>query len=169
MDATELLRIARATIDAVPTCLAITVDRNGEANARAVNTSKLTEDWTLRFMTDRRTRKFSEIARTGRLTLIYSDVAGGAYVTLIGQATIADDPEVKQRIWQPASFKWHPGGPTDPNVVIVEFTAERIETWNTPQGIVPDPTQGLWAAVLIREDWGWRYAGSTQDAAFNPR
>jgi hypothetical protein len=54
----------------------------------------------------------------------------------------------KQAIWQPGSFKWHPGGPTDPNVVLVEFAAERIETWNTPGGVVPDPTKGLWGGGI---------------------
>src|SRR4029450_12335272 len=59
----NLLRLARETVDAVPTCLAITIDSNGDANARAINTSKLTDEWTLRFMTDRRTRKVGEIAQ----------------------------------------------------------------------------------------------------------
>jgi hypothetical protein len=35
----ELLRLARETIDAVPTCFAITIDREGDASARAVNPS----------------------------------------------------------------------------------------------------------------------------------
>ena len=79
MSAGNLLSLARATVNAVPTCLAITVDSNGDANARAINTSKLTDDWTVRFMTDRRTRKVGEIARTGRMTLVYHHQAGGAY------------------------------------------------------------------------------------------
>jgi general stress protein 26 len=160
----ELLRLARETIDAVPTCFAITIDREGDASARAVNPSKLTDAWTVRFMTDRRTRKVGEIERTGRMTLVYYHEAGGAYVSLVGSATIIDDVAVKQAIWQPHSFKWHPGGPTDPNVVLIEFAAERIETWNTPKNVVPDPAKGLWAAVLTRKDSEWRYAGSTQDA-----
>jgi len=109
----------------------------------AVNASKLTDEWTVRFMTDRRTRKFGEIARTGRLTLAYYHQAGGAYVRLIGRARVIDDVTVKQAIWQPGSFKWHPGGPIDSNVVLVELVTERIETWNTASGIVPDPTKGL--------------------------
>jgi general stress protein 26 len=169
MSVENLLRLARETVNAVPTCLAITIDGNGDANARAINTSKLTDEWTVRFMTDRRTRKVAEIAQTGRLTLVYYHQAGGAYVTLVGRATIVDDVADKQAIWQPGSFKWHPGGPTDPNVVLVEFVAERIETWNTPGQIVPDPTKGLWAAVLMRNASGWRYAGTTQEASFNPR
>lgn len=164
MSTDRLLRLARETIDAVPTCIAITIDKNGDANARVVNPSKLTDEWTLRFMTDRRTRKFGEIARTRRMTLVYYHEAGGAYVTLVGRAKIIDDVGVKQAVWRPASFKWHPGGPTDPNVVLVEFAAERIETWNTPAGIVPDPSKGLWAEVLTRDADGWRHAGTTQQA-----
>jgi general stress protein 26 len=165
----NLLRLARETVDAVPTCLAITIDSNGDANARAINTSKLTDEWTLRFMTDRRTRKVGEIAQRGRMTLVYYHEAGGAYVTLVGRARIIEDVAVKQEVWRPANFKWHPGGPTDPNVVLVEFVAERIETWNTPGQIVPDPTKGLWAAVLTRDANGWRHAGTTQELPFNPR
>jgi general stress protein 26 len=145
------------------------MDSNGDANARAINTSTLSDDWTVRFMTDRRTRKVGEIVRTGRMTLVYYDQAGGAYVTLVGRASIIDDVTIKQATWQPGSLKWHPGGPTDPNVVLIEFVAERIETWNTPGQIVPDPTMGLWAAVLTRDAEGWRYAGTTQEAPFNPR
>ncbi len=163
MEASELLRIARETIDAVPSCVAITVDPNGDANARVVNSSKLTDQWTVRFMTDRRTRKINEIERTGRMTLLYQNNASGAYVTLVGRATIIDDVAIKTAIWQPHSFKWHPGGPTDSNVVLVEFATDRIEMWHTPSGVVPDPTKGLWACVLTRESAGWRHAGNSQE------
>ncbi len=170
MDPEALLRLARETIAAMPTCLAITIDRNGDANARPVNTSPLTDRWTVRFMTDRRTRKFGEIVRSGRLTLVYDNPSAGTYVTLVGGAAIIDDVAVKQATWKPHSHIWHPGGPTDPNVVLVEFTADRIETWNTPGGVVPDPTRGLWAAVLTRAaGGGWHHAGTSQDAPFNPR
>jgi general stress protein 26 len=169
MQADELLRLARDTIDAVPSCLAITVNRSGDANARVVNPSKLTGEWTVRFMTDRRTRKIAEVEQSGRMTLVYQHDAGGAYVSLVGRAAVIDDVGVKSAIWQPASFKWHPGGPTDPNVVLVEFTAERIETWNSPHDVVPDPTKGLWAAVLVRNGAGWRYAGSSQDLVADRR
>jgi general stress protein 26 len=131
MSADNLLGLAGETANAVSTCLAITMDRNGDANARAINTSKLTDDWTVRFMTDRGTRKLGEIARTGRMTLVYYHQVGGAYVTLVGRASIIDYVAAKQAIWQPAKFKWHPGGPTDSNVVLIDFVAERIETWNS--------------------------------------
>jgi general stress protein 26 len=151
----ELLRIAREIIANVPACMAITVDRNGDANARVVNPQPLSDTWTVRFPTHRLSRKSAEIEQSGRLTLAYQYDAGGAYVSLIGRATVGEDVAAKIANWNALADKWFPGGPTDPNVVRVDFTAERIELWSAPQGVVPDPVRGLWAAVLVREGSGW--------------
>jgi general stress protein 26 len=156
MDAGGLLQIARGIVDKVAMPLAITVGPEGEANARVVQASKLPDDWTVRFMTDRRSRKAQEIGRTGRMTLAYQCDAENSYVALVGRAKTVDDVEVKKAIWNPASYKWHPGGPTDPNVVLIDFVADRIELWSSMHGVTPDPTKGLWAAALSRERDGWR-------------
>jgi general stress protein 26 len=109
----------------------------------------------VRFPTDRRSRKSAEIEQSGRLTLAYQYDAEKAYVSLIGRAAIREDVGAKIASWNALADKWFPGGPTDPNVVYVDFVAERIELWATSQGVVPDPVRGLWAAVLIREESGW--------------
>jgi general stress protein 26 len=150
-----LLRIAREIIAKVPACMAITVDRNGDANARVVNPKPLSDEWTVRFPTDRRSRKSAEIEQSGRLTLAYQYDAGKAYVSLIGRAAICGDVAAKIAGWSTGSDKWFPGGPTGPNVVYVDFITERIELWSSSEGIVPDPVRGLWAAVLVREGSDW--------------
>jgi general stress protein 26 len=149
----ELLGIAREIIAKVPACMAITVDGNGDANARVVNPKPLSDAWTVRFATDKRSRKSAEIERSGRLTLAYQ--SDGAYVSLIGHAAIREDVAAKIASWSVLADKWFPGGPTDPNVVYVDFVAERIELWATSQGVVPDPVHGLWAAVLVRDGSNW--------------
>jgi len=157
VEVSNLLQIAREIIGKVPMCFAITVDQNGEANARVVQTSRLSDEWTIRFMTDRRSRKVEEIEQSGRMTLAYQYDPENQYVSLVGRATIIDDIDVKQAIWRPQSFKWHPGGPTDPNVVLIDFFTDRIELWSSLHSVTPDPTKGLWAAALTREPGGWRY------------
>jgi len=152
----ELLRTAREIVGKVTFAVSITNGADGTASARIVQTSPLSETWTLRFMTDRRSRKIAEIERSGRMTMLYQLDRDGAYVTLVGTARINDNVETKRAIWNPASLKWHPGGPDDPNVVLIEFTTDRIELWSSLQGIVPDPRHGLWAAVLTREAASWR-------------
>lgn len=156
METQDLLHVARDIIGKVPACMAITVDQHGEANARVVNPQPLSDAWTVRFATDLRSRKSAEIERTGRLTLAYQCDPEGAYVTLVGHAVINHDVAAKTANWRPGSYRWHPGGPADPNVVYIDFTADRIELWSSPHGVVPDPEQGLWAAVLVREASGWR-------------
>jgi len=151
----ELLRIAREIIAKVPACMAITVDQNGDANARVVNPWPLSNEWTVQFQTNRRSRKSAEIEQSGRLTLAYQYDAGGAYVSLIGRAAIREDAAAKLAAWNAGADKWFPGGPTDPNVVYVDFVAERIELWSVPEAVVPDPVRGLWAALLVREGSGW--------------
>jgi general stress protein 26 len=154
----ELLRLSREIIAKVPACMAITVDRNGDAHARVVNPQPLSDTWTVRFPTDKRSRKSAEIEQSGRLTLAYqynAENAGeSAYVSLIGRATIVEDVAAKLAGWNALAGKWFPGGPTDPNVISVVFVAERIELWATPEVVVPDP-RGVWAAVLVREGSGW--------------
>jgi general stress protein 26 len=157
MDTSLLLQIAREIINKVPMCFAITVDQDGDANARVVQTSQLSEDWTVRFMTDRRSRKVEEIERSGKMTLAYQFTPENQYVTLVGRATVNDDIEIKNAIWQPGSLRWHPGGPNDPNVVLIDFFAGRIELWSSKDSAVPDPLKGLWAAALAREPTGWRH------------
>lgn len=151
----ELLRVAREIIAKVPACMAITVDRNGDANARVVNPWPLSDEWTVQFQTNRLSRKSAEIEQSGRLTLAYQYDAGGAYVSLIGRAAIREDVAAKIAAWNSGNDKWYPGGPTDPNVVYVDFAAERIELWSVPEAVVPDPVRGLWAALLVREKSGW--------------
>jgi general stress protein 26 len=156
MDTDSLLRVAREIIAKVPSCMAITVDRNGDANARVVNVKPLSDEWTVRFATDLRSRKSLEIERSGRLTLAYQYDPGNAYVTLVGHAVINNDVPAKLANWRPESYRWHPGGPEDPNVVYIDFTADRIELWSSSHGVEPDPVKGLWAAVLVRNASGWR-------------
>jgi general stress protein 26 len=156
VDTHRLLQVASEIIEKVPSCMAITVDQNGDANARVVNPKPLSDGWTVRFATHRRSRKSQEIEQSGRMTLAYQYDPDNAYVTLIGRAVINDDVATKTANWRPESHRWHPGGPADPNVVYIDFTTERIELWSSAHAVVPDPKVGLWAAVLVREASGWR-------------
>jgi general stress protein 26 len=106
MHTDALLRVARDIIAKVPACMAITVDQNGDANARVVNPKPLSEAWTVRFATDRRSRKPAEIEQSGRLTLAYQYDAEKAYVALIGRAAIREDVAAKLANWDALANKW---------------------------------------------------------------
>lgn len=153
----DLLRIAREMVDKVRFCFAVTTSEDGRANARVVEPGKLGKDWRVRFITNRESRKFGEIERSGRLLLAYQHDPDSAYVTLDGPATIIDDVEVKRSVWTEDADTWFPGGPEDPGVVLIELLTTRIELWSAAQGVMP----GIGAAVLDRNGDMWTSSDTT--------
>ena len=147
----DLLRIARETIDKVRFCFAVTTSDDGQANARVVEPGKLDEDWRVRFITNRKSRKVGEIERSGRLLLAYQYDPEAAYVTLDGTARIIGDVELKRAVWTEDADKWFPGGPEDPDVVLIELFTTRVELWSLARNVMP----GIGAAVLDRDGDKW--------------
>lgn len=152
MDSEALLRIARETVEKVKFCFACTLAEDGTVNARLVQPGRLAEDWSVRFMTLRSTRKVPEMESSGRLTLAYQYDPESAHVVLLGRPRIIDDVEAKRAVWSPEADRWFPGGPEDPDVVLVELATERIELWSGGRDVMP----GFHSALLEREGEGWR-------------
>jgi general stress protein 26 len=159
MNTERLLTTARETIEQVTWCFAMTAGEGGDINARLVQLGALSDAWSTQFMTDRRCRKVAEVERSGRLTLAYQHNPDRAYVALVGRAVMIDDVKVKRAVWKPETYRWHPGGPEDPNNVLIRITAHRIEMYSRARGVTPEP-KGFSALVLLRTASGWRQEAS---------
>ena len=165
MDTSTLLQVARETIGKVPLCFVVTSSARGAPNARIVRPGPLREDWSIGFMTERTCRKVREIEQAGRFAMAFQLDSELAYVTLQGGHQIIADPNVKRAVWSAESQRFHPGGPEDPNVVIVRLRTDRIELYSVAHGVQPKPT-GLCSVVLERSGEGWhQQLSSPRDAA----
>ena len=156
MTVDDLLDIARDTVAKVTFCWACTVGEDGTVNARVVQPMPLAPDWSVRFMTRQQCRKVRDVERTGRLSLGYQYDPEYSYVTLVGRTRLIDDVDYKRSIWTERSDRFYPGGPADPDVVVVHLDTERIEMWSSLRKVAPDP-YGLNSAVLARDGGDWRY------------
>ena len=152
-DVDELLRIARETIGKLRFCVAVTLDGTGGTSARVMEPGRLDDDWRTGFLTWRGSRKVREIERNGQLALVYQYDPDGAYVTLHGATKIIGDVDAKRSVWTAESDRWFPNGPEDPEVVLVELHAQRIELWSAAHKVWP----GISAAMLTRDGAGWSY------------
>ena len=161
-DVTELLEIARQTIAKVRFCFAVTHTGTGGLNARVVEPAKVDDTWHTWFMTSRSSRKVAELEECSHLLLGYQYDPEGTCVTLHGTATINGDVAVKKSVWTEDSDRWFPGGPSDPDVVIIEFRTERIELWSSKHGVMP----GFGSARLDRRGGEWIYS-TTEIAGAN--
>src|SRR5271155_1230516 len=65
-------------------------------------------DWTIRFVTDGRSRKASDIRRAGKVALIFQHDADDAYVAVTGVATLHEDASEVSRRWKNTYNRYFP-------------------------------------------------------------
>lgn len=113
--------------------------------------------WTIRFVTDRRSRKTSEIQRSGNVQLIFQDEEEEAFVVLIGSAAVLTSPAAIHDLWKEAYRAYFPAEEDKANATFVEVEVQRMRLWI--RGVTPEPF-GLQPVVLEREAPGsWRLEG----------
>lgn len=152
----ELLSGAARTITSVRYSWLVTLAETGAVNARPMEQlpRDLDEDeWTIRFLTDGRSRKASEIRRAGKVTVIFQD-AGDAFVALVGSATLLEEISEVNRRWKNAYSVYFPTEQDRANAAFLEVAPQRMELWI--RGVTPEPF-GLRPARLKRNgDGKWQ-------------
>jgi general stress protein 26 len=168
-DGLEVIRLlagAAKTVANARYCWLATTTENGGASARPMG--RLPPDpgedaWTIRFVTDGRSRKASDIRRTGKVAIIFQHDADDAYVTLTGAAALRRGASEVSRRWKGAYNLYFPGEQDRANAAFVEIEAERIELWL--RGVTREPF-GSYPAILERDASGdWRLIPRDRNAA----
>ena len=96
-DGRELSRVlagAAKTVARARYCWLATTGENGRVNVRPMGRllpDPDESDWTIRFVTDGRSCKASDIRRVGKVTVIFQRDAADAFVTVSGTAMLRED------------------------------------------------------------------------------
>ena len=85
------------------------------------------DDWTIRFVTDGRSRKASDIRRAARSRSCFSSGAEDAFVALTGAATLLDAESQVRRRWKDAYKPFFPTETDRANAAFLEVGARRLE------------------------------------------
>jgi general stress protein 26 len=165
-DVSRLLAGAAKTITRVRYCWLVTEAETGSASARPMG-RLLPEtdqnDWTIRFITDGRSRKASDIRRTGKVTLIFQRDADDAFAVLVGRATLLESASEVRRLWKEAYTAYFPTDADRANAAFVEVYVERMELWI--RGVTQEPF-GLHPTLLERDPGGtWGLSSGPRNAA----
>ena len=157
VEAAEVVAAARRVLTTVPYGFLTTLGTT-RPSVRMVGYLDIDEDLRVTFGTGRHTRKAAEL--TADATAIYSaaDLTTGAAVCLYGTATIDEDISRRRSAWRPGLARFVPGGPEDPEFVLVSIDPDRVEMWSEQDRVHPDPF-GMASAVVLRSAGGW--AGPT--------
>jgi general stress protein 26 len=86
------------------------------------------------FITARSTRHVDDIGRDGKVSLTFT--SRQAWVAMTGRATVVDDREKLGELWNSFAEAWLPGGPDDPEAVLLKVDVDQVEYWDTPGGTI---------------------------------
>jgi general stress protein 26 len=120
------------------------------------------DEWTIRFVTEGRSRKASEIRHADKVAVIFQR-GDDAFVTVIGAAMLREGAAEIRRRWKHDYDAYFPGEEDRANAAFVEIDAERLELWI--RDITPEPF-GLRTTVLERDaSRRWRLLSRDHDCA----
>jgi len=84
------------------------------------------------FVTDLHSAKECEIESTPDVGLVFIDAGEKAYLSITGRARMTRDTDKITAAWRKTDEVWWPGGPTDPNVCLLQIEPSKAELWDGP-------------------------------------
>lgn len=88
------------------------------------------------FLADARTLLDWEAHRRQVVTLSFQSPDERVYLTLSGRTEVVTDASIVMRMWRPAFKRWFQGGPSDPRLLLVQFSVYDAEFYQTSSGRV---------------------------------
>lgn len=84
------------------------------------------------FISARDTRHVDDLRGDPQVSLTFS--SRDAWVAMTGRGYVVDDHAKLEELWNTFAEAWLPGGPDDPNAVLIRVDVDRAEYWDTPGG-----------------------------------
>jgi general stress protein 26 len=110
------------------------------------------DDWTIRFVTDRRSRKIADLRHIPSVSLIFQNERDDAFASVTGAVRLIEEVAEVRALWnQEASARYFPTETDRANAGFIEVRIERMELWI--RGVTPEPF-GLHTTTLQREPQG---------------
>ena len=105
---------------------------NGHLHSRPMTTQnrKIDEDASLWFFMPRSSGSLADVGVQPTVNVSYADPDGDHYVSVSGDAFIVEDLARKQRLWNKKAAAWFPGGPTDPDLALIQVQIVHANYWD---------------------------------------
>jgi general stress protein 26 len=134
-----ILQAAKTLMQEARYCALITIGPDGRAESRIVDAFPPEPDMTVWLATSPVTRKVEQIRKDPRVTLFYWDATRMGYVTLIGDATLVDDPAEKAKRWKDEWSEFYSDENRGADYLLIRVTPRRLELVSIADGLVNDP------------------------------
>jgi len=108
---------------------------NGHLHARPMTTQnkELGSDDSLWFFLSRKGDPVDDLRSDPMVGVVYADPGADTYVSVSGSAAEVDDLAKKRELWNKLTEAWFPGGPTDPDLALVQVRIAHADYWDVKE------------------------------------
>ncbi len=99
--------------------------------SRPMTTIQQDFDGTLWFFAAAESDVVRSIERYAQVSLSYGNSNQADFVCVAGPATVVDDVQCKEALWNPMVQAWYPQGPDADSVVLIKVRADHAEYWDS--------------------------------------
>ena len=108
---------------------------NGHLHSRPMTTQNrdLADDESLWFFMSRKSGPVDDLRADPIVNVAYADTDADTYVSVSGTAAVVEDLAKKTALWNKGSQAWFPGGPSDPDVALVQVQIVHANYWDVKE------------------------------------
>ena len=108
---------------------------NGHLHSRPMTTQNksIDADESLWFFMSRKSDPVDDLKTEPSVNLAYADPSSDTYVSVSGTAATVDDMGKKKELWSKMAEAWFQGGPTDPDLALVQVKIVHAGFWDVKE------------------------------------
>jgi len=108
---------------------------NGHLHSRPMTTQNkaIEADESLWFFMSKKGDPVDDLKSEPMVNVAYADPGSDTYVSVSGTAAVIEDAAKKQQLWNKMNEAWFPGGPTDPDVALVQVQIAHANYWDVKE------------------------------------
>ncbi len=130
------IRQLRRLLRDMPVAMLTTQTSNGEMHSRPMLMHGVDERGWMWFVTDRRSRKATELIQNPQVSVVFQSRRGDRFVSVYGTAVVVQDDVMIKRLRNPTFRAWFPKGKQDPELVLLALCVSHAEYWLAPRSRV---------------------------------
>ncbi|HEY0030231.1 MAG TPA: pyridoxamine 5'-phosphate oxidase family protein [Bacteroidia bacterium] len=134
LDRQEAIEKMKELAEDINVCLFCTVSEEQLFETRPMGTQRVDEEGNFWFLSDRQSHKNYEIKHNDKVQLIYSKPADAQFMSVYGKASISQDRQLIDKLWNPLVKAWFKEGKDDPQLTVICVKPEKAYYWDTKNG-----------------------------------
>ncbi|MEO7057424.1 MAG: pyridoxamine 5'-phosphate oxidase family protein [Caldimonas sp.] len=108
---------------------------NGHLHSRPMTTQNkaIDEDGSLWFFMSKKGDPVDDVKAQPTVNVVYANPSSDTYVSVSGTAALIEDQAKKNQLWSKMAEAWFPGGPTDPDLALVQVQIVHANYWDVKE------------------------------------